>query len=911
MTMPILATKLSIPPLRPNLVHRPHLYERLNEGAQRPLTLISAPAGFGKTTLVTDWLAERRQPAAWLSLDAGDNDLARFLTYLVAALQTVSAGIGAAALEALQSSQPPPFEALLTALLNDLVTSTVDPFVLVLDDYHTLDTPLVDQALTFLLERVPAQLHLVMTTREDPRLPLARLRARDQLTELRAADLRFTPAEAASFLNQAMGLNLAAGDIATLEARTEGWIAGLQLAALSLRGLQDAAGFISAFAGDHRYIVDYLADEVLARQPGDVRRFLLQTSVLDQLTGALCDAVTGQMGSDAWLAALERGNYFLVALDDQRRWYRYHHLFADALQARLLAEEPAQVATLRRRASVWFEREGRAPEAIRYALAAGEPEDLARVADLAELATPSMRQTRQETALLGWLRALPDELLQRRPVLSVWYAHALLASGDSEGVERRLRDAERFLDTPDESSAMVVVDQEAFHQLPGLIAMARAARALARGDAGATVTEAQRALALIPESDHVGRGGALALLGLASWLRGDLETAYQTFAEGMTRVRRAGLFSDAINGVIALAEIRIAQGHLSDAMRLYERGLRLATRQNGPEDAPTLRGAADMYVGLSDLHRERNELDAAARQLEKSQELGDLAGMPQYPYRWRVAMARLRAAQADPDGALRLLDEAERLYVGDFFPTVRPIAALRARVWIAQGKPGAALGWARETGLSAHDELSYLREFEHITLARALLARYMSDRSDELALREALGLLERLLAAAEAGGRTGSVIEILIVQALAQHARGSLPAALASLRQALSLAEPEGYVRMFVDEGPPMATLLKASTRRESGPSYARQLLAAFAAADETPANQQGLIEPLSERELDVLRLLGADLDGPEIARELTVSLNTVRTHTRRIYSKLGVNSRRAAVRRAEELGFLSRARKH
>ena len=416
MNIPILATKLYIPLPRPNVVLRPRLIERLNEGLHRKLTLISAPAGFGKTTLVSAWVAGCERPVAWLSLDEGDNDPTRFLTYLVAALQTIAPNIGEGVLGVLQSPQPPPTESILTALLNE-ITTLPDNFVLVLDDYHVIDAKPVDDALTFLLEHLPPQMHLVITTREDPQLPLARLRARGQLTELRAADLRFTPAEAAAFLNQVMGLNLSAEDIAALEDRTEGWIAGLQLAALSMQGREDVPGFIRAFAGDHRYIVDYLVEEVLQRQPERVRSFLLQTSILDRLNGPLCDAVTGQEEGNARLEALERGNFFVVPLDDKRHWYRYHHLFADVLSAHLLAEQPDQVATLHRRASAWYEQHGSAADAIRHALAA---EDFERAADLVELAVPAMRRSRQEATVLGWLKALPDELVHCQARAQRW-----------------------------------------------------------------------------------------------------------------------------------------------------------------------------------------------------------------------------------------------------------------------------------------------------------------------------------------------------------------------------------------------------------------------------------------------------------------------------------------------------------
>src|SRR5437764_11068721 len=446
MSTSILATKLYIPRLRPNVVLRPRLLERLNEDLHRKLTLIAAPAGFGKTTLVSAWVEGIERPrarTAWLSLDEGDNDPTRFLTYLVAALQTIAPNIGEGVLGVLQSLQPPPPEAMLTALLNE-ITTLPDNFVLVLDDYHVIDARPVDIALTYLVEQLPPQMHLVIATREDPQLPLARLRARGQLIELRAADLRFTASEAAAFLNQVMGLSLSAADIAALEDHTEGWIAGLQLAALSMQGHHDVAAFIRAFAGDHRYIVDYLVEEVLQRQPEPVRRFLLQTSILDRLSGPLCDAVTGQEEGNARLEALERGNFFVVPLDDTRHWYRYPHLFAEVLSALLRAEQPEQLSRLHGRASAWYEQHGSAADAIRHALAAC---DFARAADLVEMALPAMLRSRQEATVLGWLRALPDELVHVRPVLSVGYAGALLVSGEFEGVLARLRDAERWLDT--------------------------------------------------------------------------------------------------------------------------------------------------------------------------------------------------------------------------------------------------------------------------------------------------------------------------------------------------------------------------------------------------------------------------------------------------------------------------------
>jgi LuxR family transcriptional regulator, maltose regulon positive regulatory protein len=905
MAGPLLETKFHVPRRGRGLVPRPRLSDRLSRGGEAALTLVSAPAGFGKTTLLTEWLADwlaaapaAGRSAAWLSLDPRDNDPALFWRYLVAALEAAAPGVGSGALGLLQSSQPP-IEAMLATLLNDL-NAVRDDVVLVLDDFHVIESPDVREGMAFLLEHLPPRIRLVIAGRADPALPLARLRGRGELVELRAADLRFTPDETAAYLNEVMGLALTAEDVAALEGRTEGWIAALQLAALSMQGRDDVAGFIAGFAGDDRYIVDYLAEEVLQRQPESIRDFLLQTSVLSRLTGSLCDAVTGQDGGKARLDALDRGNLFLVPLDDRRRWYRYHHLFADVLQAHLLDEQPDRIRDLHRRASDWYEQHGERSEAVHHALAG---EDFERAADLIEPAIPELRRNRQEATLRSWLEALPDELFRVRPVLTVGLVSSLMVRGDFEGVEVPLRQAEQWLDPTADRAGMVVVDEDAFRTLPTAIAMYRAGTALVRGDVAGTMTHARRALDLADEDDDLARGAPAALLGLAHWTSGDLDASSRLYVDAMASLERAGYHSDVLGGSIALADMRLAQGRLREAMSIFERGL-----QRAEQFQPVLRGAADMHVGLSHVLRERDDLDAARQHLQASSELGEHVGLPQNRYRWRVAMARIREVDGDLSGALDLLDEAERLYVGDFSPDVRPVPALRARVLVAQGEWRAALDWARERGLSADDELSYLHEFEHVTLARVLLARYTSER-DEGSIREAAGLLERLRSAAEDGGRTGSLLDVLVVQALVSQGYGDITAALTSLRRALTLAEPEGYVRIFVDEGPQMASLLRALAKDGDAGSYARRLLAAFDGTEVSRPGPQRLVDPLSARELDVLRLLGSDLDGPDIARRLFVSLNTVRTHTKNIYAKLGVNNRRAAVRRAVELDLMARPR--
>ncbi len=602
MPAPLLETKFFVPRRRRGLVVRPRLSVRLDRGAGLKLLLVSAPAGFGKTTLLGEWLAAGPggaaggRLAAWLSLDRGDNDPASFWAYVIAALRTVAPGVGEGALALLHAPRRPPVEAVLTALLNDLGAVAAD-VVLVLDDYHVIDGREVQEGMAFLLDHLPARLHVVIACRADPVLPLARLRARGELAEIRAADLRFTAEEAAAYLNEVMGLELAARDVAALEGRTEGWIAALQLAALSMQGREDVAGFIAGFAGDDRYVVDYLAEEVLQRQSGEVQGFLLQTSVLGRLCGPLCDAVTGQGGGRAMLEALDRGNLFLVPLDDRRRWYRYHQLFADVLQARLLDEQPGQVPELHRRASIWFEQDGERPAAIGHALAA---RDFGRAAGLVELAIPAMRRTRQETTVRGWLELIPDDVVRVRPVLSVGFAGALLTSGEFEGVEDRLRDAERWLappagageGTPSRPAEMIVADEEGFRSLPGTIEVYRAGLALARGDAPGTVRHARLALDLAPEDDHLCRAGASGLLGLASWGSGDLEAAHRAYSECASGLQRAGHISDVLGCAIALSDIRIAQGRLAEAMRTCEQALQLVPGPGGP----VLRGAAGLHV---------------------------------------------------------------------------------------------------------------------------------------------------------------------------------------------------------------------------------------------------------------------------------------------------------------------------
>ncbi len=926
MVATLLRSKYRVPSRGPTAVRRPRLAQQLSVASRGALTVLAAPAGFGKTTVLTEWLATLPAGApcvAWLSLDRRDNDPALFWTYVVTAiqsavrtanqsamptaLQTEEEGVGSEALQLLAASAPAA-EAALTALLND-VGARPEDLLLILDDYHLIEAPEVHDGLTFLLEHRPAQLHVLIATRTDPPLQLARMRAGGQLSELRAADLRFTLEESAAYLNGPMGLQLREGDLATLDARTEGWIAALQLAALSMQGRDDVPAFIAGFAGDDHYVVDYLGEEVLARQPADTRDFLLRTSILERFTGPLCDAVTARAGSRAALLALERANLFLVPLDDRRQWYRYHHLFADVLHAHLLDQHAAEVPELHRRASDWFAANGDVPQAIDHVLRSG---DWGRAAELMESAIPAMARERREAELARWVRSLPDDEVRRRPVLAVGFAGALTLVSDLDTVGRRLSDVERSLRAPDGTwpelppPGLIVVDAEGYRLLPGRIAMYRAALALAQGDLGETVSQARQAWALAPPDDDLTRASASALAGLAAWTGGDLGAAHAAFTQTVAGLTRVGFVADVLGCCITLGDIRRTQGRLEEALRTYQDGLELAPPAPGGEP---LRGSADLHVGTAGVLVERDELAAAQEHLAAGHRLGEQNGLPQNAYRWRVVTARLREARGDLDGALELLDEAVRVYVGDYLPNVRPVPAVRARLRLRRGELNHAEAWARANRLSAGDEPAYLREYEYVTLARLLLVQHRTER-DASALEGTFGLLDRLLAAAEEGGRGGSVVEILVLQALAHQARGDLPVALRVLHRAVSLAQPEGFVRLFADEGPPMADLLKSSARRTGPSGYVRRLLASTTRVQDRPAAQTGLVDPLSDRELEVLRLLTTDLDGPDIARALSVSLNTMRTHTKNIYTKLGVTNRRAAVRRAQDLNLLAGQRR-
>jgi LuxR family maltose regulon positive regulatory protein len=889
----LLGTKLHPPTPRRRLVLRTRLLERMPEAATPlpRLVLVSAPAGFGKTTVLVQWLEAWRtaepddRRAAWVSLDASDDDLDRFLTDLLGAVRLAAPGLAdeaQAVLEAQGSAMS--VLVLLVNALDDLDGA----LVLALDDYHVVASAEVHEAVAFLLDHLPAHVTVALTTRADPPLPVTRLRGRGELLELRAADLRFTADEAAAFLSDSMGLDLGPDHVAALERRTEGWAVGLQLAAVGLRQRERPAELVEAFAGSHRFVLDYLVEEVLEGLPADTRTFLVRTSVLEQLAGPLCDALTGRDDGNAVLESLERLNLFVLPLDDGRRWWRYHHLFRDALRARLLAEDPGRVPHLHRTAAGWYAAHARHEEAIEHAIA-GEDLDLA--ADLVEAALPDAQRRRQHRQLRRWCAALPADVVARRPVLGTLSAWNRLTEGDLAAAETLLLDAETTLAAMPAEERLASDERR---QLPMTIAMYRAAVAQGRGDTTGVAEHARRVLDLAGAEDHLARGAGGGFLALSLWARGDLEAATGTFGDAMRSLRAAGNLADELGGTVVLAELWRARGRPDEAGRLHEQAL--ASARERPEGA--LPVTADLHVGLAEALRERGDLDGAAEHLRAAHDLGDVASLPENRHRWHLAMAGLRRAEGDLDAAAALLEEAQAHYLPGFFPDVRPVPALRARVDLARGRPDLARAWAEEHGAATDAEPTILAEYALLTLARLLLAEERYD--------DALGLLARSLDAAATGGRGGSVVEVRLLQALAHRAAGDVDAAVPAMVRALEDGVPAGYARLFLDEGPAVPELLDELDRRglATGAVQALRRAAAVAQTATDPLSDP-LPEPLSERETEVLRMLATELTGPEVARRLFVSINTLRTHSRHIFTKLGVTTRAAAVRRGRELGLL------
>jgi LuxR family transcriptional regulator, maltose regulon positive regulatory protein len=882
MPTPILATKLYLPPARPNIVPRARLIGRLNAGLPHTpgFTLISAPAGFGKTTLVSEWVAECKQPVAWLSLDEGDNDPIRFLLYLIAALQTIQPALGQGLLVALQSPQPPPTESILTELLNSL-TALPHNLILVLDDYHVIDAKPVGAILTFLIEHLPPQLHLVITTREDPDLPLARLRARGQLTELRAAALRFTHTEAAGFLNQVMGLHLSPEDIVALETRTEGWIAGLQLAAISMQGHQDATGFIKSFTGSHHFVMDYLVEEVLHQQPENIQKFLLQTSILDRMCGPLCEALLlAPASGQSTLEQLEHANLFIIPLDNERRWYRYHHLFADLLRQRLAASTPTSdslINQLHLRASQWYEDHGFDLEAFQHAAASN---DIDRTERIIQGNGILLHLPIVVTTVLNWFQSLPPAILDARPSLWWRYGAVLLVSGQTTGVEEKLQAAETAL----AANASIKADDET-PNLVGQIATARATLALTRYDVPGMLIQSRRALTYLPAHNLSYRATAHWTLGFAHLMQGERVASRQAYFESIALSQAAGDVFSTILATIGLGSVQEMDNQLYQAAETYQQVVQLAGDQPQQIIHEAHLGLARVLYEWNDLARAEHHAQQSlllARQYDKVIDRFILT---------EILLARLKLAQGDVNRAAAMLaNTSQSARQKNFVHRLPDVAAAQALTFIRQRNLMAA------TDLAETYQLSLLQ-------ARLHLAR----RNPSAALTK----LEPLRQQMEAKGWHDERLRVMVLQTLALQAQGQTDSALQLLAEVLTLTEPQGFIRTFVDEGSPMADLLTQIAAQGIRPDYVAKLLAAFdpkpptSEAKSTSSPAQPLDEPLSQRELEVLQLIAQGLSNREISERLFLALSTVKGHNQKIFDKLQAQNRTEALIKARALGLL------
>jgi LuxR family maltose regulon positive regulatory protein len=871
----LLQTKLYIPPLRPNLVPRPQLIERLNQGLQQDckLTLVSAPAGFGKSTLLSAWVrqAELHRRVAWLSLDEGDNDLTRFLTYFIVALQTAESNVGQGLLAALQSPGAVNVEIVLTALLNE-ITEFPREVVFILDDYHVLESQPIDKAITFLIDHLPPQMHLVIAGRIDPSLPLSRLRAGCQMTEIRVDDLRFTSDEAEVLLNQVMDFELSAQEIAALETRTEGWIAGLQLAALSMRDLKGSTkiiDFINNFTGSNRYIQDYLVDEVLQQQPRVTNDFLLQTSILSRLSALLCDAVTENNNSQTILESLETANLFIVPLDNDRLWYRYHHLFADLLRQRLHQQQPDLVDELHIRASAWYENNDLEIEALRHAAAAN---DFERAARLVEGEGAPLYLRGEMMPILNWLESLPKSQLDDRPSLWVIYAGVLQAVGRFASLEEVFQAAEAALQKNE-------TDAAARNPL-GAIASLRATLLLSQHEIESGIAEARRALDLARPNSFVIRAAATWALGRGYRMRGDRVLAGQAFAEALEISQATKSTMLSLLAITGLGHIEAAENRLHQAAQTYQRALQLAGEYPQPV-------AADTYLGLARVFYEWNDLVAAQRQGEKGLQLARQKEMNDQPIAHEAFLARLKLAQGDVAGAAAIVERANQsIRQHNFIHRIPEVAAIQVLVLLRQGDVKAAANLTHEHDLPVSQARVYLAQGETST---------------------ALEMLDSLREQMEAKDWKDEILRIMVLQGVALHKHGEPDQAVRLLGEALDMAEPGGFIRTFVDEGTSMAELLYEAAARGILPVYTSKLLSAAEAEKhpDTITPFQPLVEPLSPRELEVLQLIAKGLSNREISERLFLAVDTVKGHNHRIYGKLGVNNRTQAVNKAVTLKII------
>jgi LuxR family transcriptional regulator, maltose regulon positive regulatory protein len=910
MQVDLLASKFYCPPQRLDFVERPHLLASLDAGLSGKLTLVSAPPGFGKTTLVSEWIRGCDIPAAWLSLDKNDNDPSRFLIYLIAALQQIYPEIGVDVQAAVEESETPHFEILLTRLIREMERFP-EKCIIVLDDYHLIDSKPVHEVINFLIERLPPTIHLVITGRADPPLPISRLRVQGDVNEVRTAQLRFTKEEVAKFLKHLVGFDLSSDGIAALEARTEGWVASLKLAALSMQGRRDWPEFIAKFSGSHRYVIDYLVDEVMARQAEEVQTFLRRTSILERFCAPLCEYVVGGNSDMDIIDYLDRSNLFLIPLDDHREWYRYHHLFGDFLSQRLRESEGDKISELHRRASEWYENQGLVDESIQHGLAAGDLESATRLVD-AIAADLTVRA--ESNKLVKLVEKLPSDLRRGYPMLCIWHAWALLFMGQLEMVEPALALVES---NPKKAPGV---------PNPGYVTTVHAYLATRRGDLLKSINLCEQALeemsrAAPDQFTLIFRGAAIIWLGLNHRRLGNLDTAKGLFMEAIEINQKAGNYFAALASFEQLAELAVVRGQLHKALDLYHSGLKIAQDWKDTRGKPhgSLMAAAGPQLALGTILYQLNDLAGAAAHIQHSADLFELsehwAKMHSY-----TMLAYLKQAQGEFETSTELFRKAcaveETIRVERSNPSDR-LRLTQLAILLSRVRPELAYfltdAYRRSENLGLHSSddvdfsspVGYPRERMYTEVACLLIAL---DRA-----AEALPLLTRLLEAAITMERHGDEIRYLVLVALAQHAMGNTQAALDSLGQALTLAEPQGYVRLFVDEGQPMAELLRFAVLHHIFPDYASKLLAAFPKDiqgaiqfdKDLTASKQSLAEPLSEREIEVLRLMAKGYKYKEIAERLVVSINTVRHHTRNVYGKLDVNNRTQALGRAKELNLL------
>ena len=908
----LLSTKLFIPRPRKNLVSRPRLVERLNAGLDKKLTLIAAPAGFGKTTLLSEWIPQSPRCVTWVSLDESDNDPSWFWAYFVASLQALRSELGKSALHLLQSPQVPPITSILTILIND-ITVFPDTFAIVLDDYHVIESQSIQEGLIFLIDHLPDNMHLIITTRVDPPLPIARLRARNQLNEIRANDLRLSAKEAAAFLTQVMGLNLSAEEVTALEVRTEGWIAGLQIAALSMQGHDDVSGFVRSFSGSHRHILGYLAEEVIKRQPEGTQNFLLQTSILERLCGELCNAVTEEPGGQAMLENLEHVNLFVVPLDDEGKWYRYHHLFAEVLHARLHQSQPDKIQDLHRRASAWCEQNGGLSEAVNHALAA---QDFDQASRLIEQTSRTMWQRGDVRTLRTWLDALPPGIRRARPRLCLAQAWSALAVGQIIAVESSVLEAEAALSLLPETEA---------NPLRAQVVALQSALAGYRQDSAQAIELAHQALTLLPEDDHILRGHLAHTLGRAYLTRGDLPAANQKLREASTSSLLAGDLSTASLALSALGAELEAQGQLREAATCYQQAI-----QSIQKDGRTLpvAAASGAYGWLGRILYEWNQLDEAAQCAKQCLELSRPFNTSGGMFIGYLVQANILMARNDVSGAANSLENAETTVHSETMllkTSLRMVEAVRVHLWLAQRNFSDAAQWAAnyESNLDfpvsgdwpGIRQLGPMFDFECLTLIRV--------RMEHAQWGEALRLLMHLQSVVESGTRKGSLIKILVLRALVFKTQEKHAESSAVLERSLILAEPEGYIRIFVDEGEPMRHLLldyrkviiKQIGEGVNGESlrllpYTDKLLAAFPQPVPVEKSKTGTMpEPLSDRELEILQLIATGHSNQEIADNLVIALSTVKSHINNLYGKLGTNRRTQAISIARELRLFDEER--